>query len=70
MRGYWDGFTACLNEGGGSGPSESQSFGAPSSQREGIDWIGVCNNLQSALLSSCDVLVNSDNTLRCPLIFF
>lgn len=29
----------------------------------GIDWITVCNNLQSALVSSCDILVNSDNTL-------
>lgn len=29
----------------------------------GIDWIAVCNNLQVALISSCDVLVNSDTTL-------
>ena len=29
----------------------------------GIDWIKVCNNLHSALVSSCDDLVNSDNTL-------
>lgn len=30
---------------------------------EGIDWITVCNNLQVALISSCDVLVDQDNTL-------
>jgi hypothetical protein len=29
----------------------------------GIDWITVCNNLQAALVSSCDILVNPDNTL-------
>lgn len=29
----------------------------------GIDWITVCNDLQAALVSSCDVLVNPDNTL-------
>jgi hypothetical protein len=29
----------------------------------GIDWTTVCNNLQAALVSSCVVLVNSDNTL-------
>jgi hypothetical protein len=29
----------------------------------GVDWISVCSNLQVALISSCDVLVNQDNTL-------
>ena len=29
----------------------------------GIDWITVCNNLEVALVSSCNILVNPDNTL-------
>ena len=29
----------------------------------GMDWIKTCNDLQAALISSCDVLVNPDNTL-------
>jgi hypothetical protein len=29
----------------------------------GIDWIKICNDLRVALLSSCEVLVNPDNTL-------
>jgi hypothetical protein len=28
-----------------------------------MDWIKTCNDLQAALVSSCDVLVNPDNTL-------
>jgi hypothetical protein len=36
----------------------------PSSfQQEGIDWVKMCNDLQTALVSSCEVLVNPDNTL-------
>jgi hypothetical protein len=34
-----------------------------SSQSGGINWIDLCNDLQVALISSCDVLVDSDNTL-------
>ena len=46
-------------------PSEPLNQPQPSQQptQGGIDWISVCNNLQSALVSSCDILVNSDNTL-------
>ncbi len=29
----------------------------------GIDWITVCNTLEAALVSSCNILVNPDNTL-------
>jgi hypothetical protein len=29
----------------------------------GIDWITACNNLEAALVSSCNILVNPDNTL-------
>ena len=28
-----------------------------------MDWIKICNDLQTALVSSCDVLVNPDNIL-------
>jgi hypothetical protein len=28
-----------------------------------MDWISLCNDLQTALVSSCDVLVGLDNTL-------
>jgi hypothetical protein len=28
-----------------------------------IDWITVCNNLDAALASSCNILANPDNTL-------
>jgi hypothetical protein len=31
--------------------------------RGGIDWMQVCTTLQSALVPSCDTLVNPDNTL-------
>jgi len=46
-------------------PSEPLDTLQPSlqSMQGGIDWITVCNNLQSALVSSCGILVNSDNTL-------
>lgn len=42
-----------------------QSNNQPSqpSQSGGMDWIKTCNDLQAALVSSCDVLVNPDNTL-------
>jgi hypothetical protein len=43
-------------------PSESPQPIQPPMQG-GIDWNTVCNNLQAALVSSCDILVNSDNTL-------
>jgi hypothetical protein len=32
-------------------------------QSGNMDWIQICSSLQMALVSSCDVLVNSDNTL-------
>jgi hypothetical protein len=36
---------------------------SPYSRNGSTDWITICNNLQVSLVSSCDVLVNSDNTL-------
>jgi len=45
-------------------PREIQSNNPPSSsQQGGMDWIRTCNDLQMALVSSCEVLVNPDNTL-------
>ena len=44
-------------------PAESPNIQPPSSQQGGIDWIKTCNDLQMALVSSCEVLVNPDNTL-------
>ncbi len=43
---------------GGGSATQSPSF-----QQEGIDWVKMCNDSQTALVSSCDVLVNPDNTL-------
>ena len=49
-------------------PQPSESLYTPQERSQqpmqgGIDWITVCNNLQSALVSSCGILVNPDNTL-------
>jgi len=64
VQGYYDGFNACGGETPESQPRDTQlppdSF---SSQQGGMDWIKICNDLQTALVSSCDVLVNPDNTL-------
>jgi hypothetical protein len=71
VRSYYEGFYAC---GGDVSPTEEgfqpqqpfQPFYEQPSQQPtqgGIDWITVCNDLQAALVSSCDVLVNPDNTL-------
>ena len=44
--------------------TEPQSSQEPfETGRGGMDWIKTCNDLQTALVSSCDVLVNPDNTL-------
>jgi hypothetical protein len=31
-------------------------------QQQGIDWSGICNQIQSILVESCDQLVNSDGS--------
>ena len=61
VQGYYDGFTWC-------DPAESPDTQPlpspqPTPQQGGIDWINTCNDLQMALVSPCDVLVNPDNTL-------
>lgn len=67
-----DGFTWCdpvespdaqPAESPDSSSSQESSPLASSSQQEGIDWIKTCNDLQTALVSSCDAQVNPDNTL-------
>lgn len=77
MDGYYSGLNACSSGGNGGGgergdfdqpreiqPREIQPNNPPSSsQQGGMDWIKTCNDLQAALVSSCDVLVNPDNTL-------
>jgi hypothetical protein len=72
MNEYYRGYYEC----GGTFPAEkgsqpqqpSEPLYMPQARSQqpmqgGIDWITVCNNLQSALVSSCGILVNSDNTL-------
>jgi len=59
MNGYYAGLNAC-SSGESNRSDESQP---PSSQQGGIDWNKTCNDLQTALVSSCEVLVNPDNTL-------
>lgn len=65
--GYYDGFTECSETRSAESRAEgSQSFEEapqPTPQQGGIDWIETCNDLQMALVSSCEVLVNPDNTL-------
>jgi hypothetical protein len=36
---------------------------SPNPQQTGTDWNSICNKISFALVSSCDTLVNSDNTL-------
>jgi hypothetical protein len=64
MQGYYDGCTWCdpavIPE------PQSHNTQSPNTQppmQGGIDWITVCNNLEAALVSSCNILVNPDNTL-------
>lgn len=72
LDGYYDGYNECSAkqyEQRGLVPNseDSQPFQetqrSQSSQSEGVDWIRICNDLQVALVSSCDILVNSDITL-------
>ena len=53
-EGYYDGITEC-------GPAVTQP--SQSSQSGGLNWVKICSDLQVALVSSCDILVNPDNTL-------
>lgn len=70
LDGYCDGYTECSTgheimqqpDSEDSQPSEETQSSQPS-QSGGMDWIKTCNDLQMALVSSCDVLVNPDNTL-------
>jgi hypothetical protein len=72
MSGYDAGFNRCSGRGGSElyqPPDEAPSqpdFDQPREiqpQQGGMDWIKTCNDLQMALVSSCEVLVNPDNTL-------
>lgn len=63
MQGYYDGFTWCdpavIPE------PQSRNTQSPNTQppmQGGINWITVCNNLEAALVSSCNILVNPDDT--------
>jgi hypothetical protein len=65
VQGCYDGFTWCdhavISE------PQSRDTQLPNSQppmQGGIDWITVCNTLEDALVSSCNILVNSNNTLN------
>ena len=44
-------------------PGDESTTQLPSFQGGGMDWIKTCNDLQTALVSSCDVLVNPVNIL-------
>lgn len=44
-------------------PSNIPQFPQPPPMQSGFDWSKICNDLQVALVSSCEVLVNPDNTL-------
>lgn len=59
-QGYDDGFSACAGSHTKAPQSQEVSF---QTGVGGMDWIKKCNDLQAALVSSCDVLVNPDNTL-------
>jgi hypothetical protein len=69
VRGYYDGYNDCvenisLNEEEFQPQRQSideEPFQQPN--EGGIDWIKTCNDLQITLVSSCEVLVNPDNTL-------
>jgi hypothetical protein len=43
--------------------SGGSSSGGDRSVNPGTNWIDLCNKISFALISSCDTLVNSDNTL-------
>lgn len=68
MNGYIKGLMSC-GDGGGSDdrqtpPAEEGSAGpSEPSQSGGINYVQLCSDLEVALVSSCDVLVNPDNTL-------
>lgn len=65
--GHYDGFTECSEtrsaESRAEGSHSFEEAPQPTPQQGGIDWIKTCNDLQMALVSSCEVLVNPDNTL-------
>lgn len=75
MNGYDDGFNSCGGRGGGNfeEPETDSGRGTPRidegdnqrspPQQGGFNWIKTCNDLQVALTSSFEVLVNPDNTL-------
>jgi hypothetical protein len=61
MNGYYDGFNSC---GGGGDDNIDRRPQSPSPRQSGnFDWAQICSSLQIALVSSCNDLVNSDNTL-------
>ena len=68
MNGYYAGLSACSSGEGDDGNSRGRNNGGSDDgstqpMQGGIDWITVCDNLQAALVSSCDILVNPDNSL-------
>jgi hypothetical protein len=61
MNGYYYGFNSC---GGGGDDNNDRRPQSPAPRQPGnFDWAQICSSLQIALVSSCDVLVNSDGTL-------
>ena len=44
-------------------PTQPESPGQDQTRQGGMNWVSLCSDLQVALVSSCDILVNSDNTL-------
>jgi hypothetical protein len=64
VQGYYDGFPWCepavILE---PQSRNTQSLNTQLPLQGGIDWITVCNNLEAALVSSYNILVNPDTTL-------
>ena len=42
-------------------PTQPESPGQDQTRQGGMNWVSLCSDLQVALMSSCDILVNSDN---------
>lgn len=60
--GHSDNFCAGWNVGASSSSGGSIS-GGRGSVNTGTNWMDLCNRVSFALISSCDTLVNPDNTL-------
>ena len=54
-----NGYSATWNDNNSPNQNNEQQGGA----NTGTNWMDLCNKISFALISSCDTLVNSDNTL-------